>query len=168
MNLEGCTYLTLKRFLPMSTQDHLSEVDRELPNSKYRRAFAVARDAAAKVLRHRFRVLILTRNAYAKLFDQEHALQQISKDLGTLLRLTRAWALRQYQEVPWKTLLFVVGAIIYFLSPVDLIPDMIPGVGFVDDIAVVSAVVHAVQADLEAFRAWEDRQLSEEPPEALP
>ena len=31
----------------------------------------------------------------------------------------------RYREVPWGTIALAVGAVLYFLSPIDLIPDVI-------------------------------------------
>lgn len=41
------------------------------------------------------------------------------------------------------------------MSPVDLVPDFIPGVGLLDDVAVLALLLHALAQDLAAFRAWE-------------
>jgi hypothetical protein len=42
-----------------------------------------------------------------------------------------------------------------FISPLDLIPDTIPGVGLLDDAVVVGRVIKSVRKELEQFRAWE-------------
>ncbi len=144
--------------MPTPTDTTDTRLDRELPNAQYRRAFATARGAATGVLRRRLRVLLLVRDAYDKLFEEEHALAKIRSDLLTLLRLVRAWATRRYRDVPWKTLLYVVGALVYFVAPVDLVPDFFPAIGYVDDVAVITAVVNTLQSDLDAFRAWESGQ----------
>jgi uncharacterized membrane protein YkvA (DUF1232 family) len=49
----------------------------------------------------------------------------------------------------------MAGAAVYFVVPVDLLPDALPGVGFVDDVLVIRAVVESVRDELERFRAWE-------------
>jgi uncharacterized membrane protein YkvA (DUF1232 family) len=46
-------------------------------------------------------------------------------------------------------------AVIYFVSPIDFIPDFIPVAGFIDDALVVSLALNQVKADLDAFMAWE-------------
>ncbi len=46
-------------------------------------------------------------------------------------------------------------AIIYFVNPFDLIPDLAPVAGYIDDAFVIAAVAAQVVADLEAFRGWE-------------
>ena len=127
-------------------------------NPAYRRAFARARRAAGDILKQRFRMVRLVREAYAKMGHEEKALRAVLGDLSTLLRLARAYATRAYRDISGKSMLYVVGALLYFLSPVDVIPDFLPGVGYLDDIAVISAAVQAVRGDLDAFRAWEEAQ----------
>lgn len=40
-----------------------------------------------------------------------------------------------------------VGALIYFISPIDLIPDHIPVVGYLDDLAVLSLAVNCLKSE---------------------
>lgn len=122
---------------------------------RLRRAFLVSERAARQVLRRRFRVLALVKRAYLKLGEHSDAMAQIRGDFQTMLRMVRAWAARDYRTVPWKTLVYIVAAIIYFVNPVDLIPDVLAGIGFIDDAAVAAAVVRAVHEQLLAFREWE-------------
>ncbi len=53
--------------------------------------------------------------------------------------------------IPWRTTAAVVFALAYFISSVDLIPDAIPVLGFVDDAFVVAEVVILVAGDLARF-----------------
>jgi uncharacterized membrane protein YkvA (DUF1232 family) len=75
--------------------------------------------------------------------------------LMTFLRLIRAYATGEYREVSWQSLTLIVAAILYFVIPLDLIPDFLVGVGYVDDVAVVAWVISVVSSELEAFRRWE-------------
>ena len=79
-------------------------------------------------------------------------------DIMALTRLVRAYVKGEYREVPWESIAFAIGALIYFLSPVDLIPDVIPVAGYVDDAAVIALVVASLSTDLSKFRDWEASQ----------
>ena len=57
-------------------------------------------------------------------------------------------------RLPWKTVGALTGALAYFLSPIDLIPDFIPLSGFVDDAAVLSLVFAAAEIDLRRYCQW--------------
>lgn len=78
-------------------------------------------------------------------------------DVRTLLALVRAYKNREYREIPTYSIAAAVAALAYVLSPIDLIPDFLPGVGLVDDAAVVAVCVASLREDLARFRAWKKR-----------
>ena len=75
--------------------------------------------------------------------------------LGVVTRLVRAYASGEYRQLPWKTLLRVVAVLVYFVSPIDILPDFLPIVGFSDDIALMLWLFSGLKDDLEKFRQWE-------------
>ena len=50
----------------------------------------------------------------------------------------------QKPEVPKKTKVVIIGALGYFILPVDLIPDMMLGVGFTDDLGALGIALFQV------------------------
>lgn len=76
-------------------------------------------------------------------------------DLLTLIRLVRAWVGREYVRVPWHVIVQVVAVLIYFVNPLDIIPDFIPGLGYVDDVAAIALVRNSIRSELRVFREWE-------------
>jgi len=88
-------------------------------------------------------------------------LGEVWKYLTSLIRLVRAYIRRVYTEVPWETIVLATAAIIYFVSPIDFIPDFIPVVGYVDDVAIISFVVASIKTDLDNFLDWEADQETE-------
>ncbi len=75
----------------------------------------------------------------------------------TLGRLLKCYISGQYREVSTKTLLKIMAAFIYFLSPLDLIPDVLPVLGLTDDLALLTWVISGINEDLENFLAWETK-----------
>ncbi|MNH38167.1 hypothetical protein D3C79_991600 [compost metagenome] len=55
----------------------------------------------------------------------------------------------------------IVAGLLYFVSPIDAIPDWLLGVGFLDDIAVLGWVLKTVADELGRFKAWRDSQAPE-------
>lgn len=72
-----------------------------------------------------------------------------------LVRLVRAYASGEYRKLPWKSLVSIVGVLIYFVSPLDFIPDFLPIVGMADDLALVLWLFKTLGDDLDAFSQWE-------------
>ena len=66
-----------------------------------------------------------------------------------------ATARGQYKDLPWKSLVMAAGALLYFVAPIDLIPDMILGLGFFDDAAVIAWTLKSIGGDVDAFLEWE-------------
>lgn len=81
-------------------------------------------------------------------------LAEVWSYLTALFRLLRDYIRADYRDIPWGSIVLVIGAIIYFVSPIDLIPDILPG-GFIDDAAVIAFVVAQIKVDLDNFLAWE-------------
>jgi uncharacterized membrane protein YkvA (DUF1232 family) len=75
--------------------------------------------------------------------------------LQALLRLLTAWAQGRYKTVPWRTLVFAIAGILYFVDPLDAFPDAIPFLGYLDDAGVLALVVRAIRKDIDRFLAWE-------------
>ena len=69
--------------------------------------------------------------------------------------MIRAYVSGEYRELPWRTLIILVAGILYFVTPLDLIPDFIPALGFVDDISVIFWIFKSFSEDLEKFEEWE-------------
>ena len=88
----------------------------------------------------------------------KNSLGRVWEDLTGLIRMIKAWATRRYPKVPAKTILYVIGAVLYFMSPIDAIPDFIPVIGFLDDAFIVALVMRAVRSDIQAFRQWEEEE----------
>ena len=76
-------------------------------------------------------------------------------DLKTLMRLLKSWVSRKYTGVATETIVYTILAIVYFVNPTDFVPDFIFGLGFMDDIAVISWVLDKIEVDLKSFKDWE-------------
>lgn len=59
-----------------------------------------------------------------------------------------------YKNIPWFTIATIVLALLYVLNPMDIIPDFIPGIGYIDDIAVLSIGVGWIESDLHRYLDW--------------
>ena len=67
------------------------------------------------------------------------------------------WA-GNYKNVPWKLLASIGFAVTYLVSPLDIIPDFLPVLGFVDDAVVFALVVSSFQSELDAYKEWKNNQ----------
>ena len=63
------------------------------------------------------------------------------------------WA-GEYTSIPWKLIAAIGFAVAYLVSPIDVIPDFIPIIGFVDDAAVFALVISAFQSEIDEYKEW--------------
>jgi len=76
-----------------------------------------------------------------------------------MLRLIRAYSEGKYRDVPESTLVVIIAAIIYVVNPLDVIPDALPALGFLDDATVLALAVRRSRQTLDDFMAWETATL---------
>lgn len=59
-----------------------------------------------------------------------------------------------YTNVPWFTIAAIAFSMLYVLNPLDLMPDFIPGIGYVDDFAIITFALRFIESDLHQYLDW--------------
>lgn len=83
-------------------------------------------------------------------------LRRFGTDIRLMFSMLRDYWQGNYRNVPWKSIAAIAGALIYVLNPLDLIPDLLLGIGFLDDAGVVAACLALVESDLLRYAAWKE------------
>ena len=78
--------------------------------------------------------------------------------IPVMISLVKNYVQGKYTTVPYGTILAVLSALVYFLSPIDIIPDFIPLEGYLDDMAVVGLCMNMVSIDIETYEKWRQAQ----------
>ena len=120
--------------------------------------FTIAMNQASRLAGKPGRILLLLTKLGAKIKGGHWSpvqRQMIKEKFLVLGRMAKAYALGRYRAVPWKTMLILLAAVIYFLNPIDLIPDLLPLVGFTDDFAILLWVYNAIGVEVDKFLEWE-------------
>lgn len=129
--------------------------------------FRSARRRAVEYLRNPGKLNQLLDRAMQKFYRRQGPFSEIRDSLKACNRLLRAYAAGRYREIPTASLVSIVASIIYFVMPIDSIPDFILGFGLVDDAALLGWVLSSVKSDLDRFVAWEAREHRSERAEPL-
>jgi len=82
-------------------------------------------------------------------------LAEVAGSIQVLIRMVRAYASGEYKGLPWKSMVSVVAVLIYFVSPIDLVPDFLPVIGIADDVALIVWLVKSMGSDIAKFSQWE-------------
>ncbi len=80
------------------------------------------------------------------------------QNIKNMIKMIKAYCSKRYTKIPKQTLMSVCFALFYVFCPVDLIPDTMPIIGYVDDVAVVEFVLKSTNKDIEDYIEWEKTQ----------
>lgn len=92
---------------------------------------------------------------YEKIESSVQKYADIASRLNVLTRLTKAWRNKEYTEVSYVTVFLSVAILLYFVSPIDLVPDFIPIVGGLDDVLLLGFLLKMIDKEIERFLTWE-------------
>ena len=80
--------------------------------------------------------------------------EEIYEKIQLSFELVKDYVSGSYREISKSTIISILGAIIYFVSPIDAIFDAIPVLGFLDDAAILGFVIRQVDSDIRKYRVW--------------
>lgn len=103
------------------------------------------------------RLLKQTINHMQRYENVKEFTKDVRAHLNTLIRMVRAYAKGEYRGISLQGIALTVAALIYFVAPLDFIPDFLL-IGLVDDIALMMWVYKNYQKEIEEFLDWEDEQ----------
>lgn len=75
-----------------------------------------------------------------------------------LALMIRSYLIGEYKDISSAELVAIVAALIYFVAPIDIIPDGLPGVGFLDDAVVAGIIVSWCDDDIRKYMEWREKR----------
>ena len=84
-------------------------------------------------------------------------IDEIWSKLQIVFSLLKDWISGEYKQIPMGSLMILVVGLIYFITPIDILPDLIPG-GFVDDVVIFGFLFKQISADIDAYRSWKEEK----------
>jgi uncharacterized membrane protein YkvA (DUF1232 family) len=122
--------------------------------------FSLFVNRASKLLGKPFKVVTILNEAADKLADEnskDNKFKQLFDVALTLVRLVRNYITGDYRQIQTSTIISGLAVLLYVLSPIDLVPDFIPVLGFLDDLSLVSWFMGKFQVEIAKYREWETR-----------
>lgn len=98
----------------------------------------------------------LLSNAISKAESNKHLaiFNSLWDRIHLLFSLVKDWASGGYKDISRSAILLIIAGLIYFVSPIDLIPDWIVGLGFADDIAFLAVIINQLDKELIKYKLW--------------
>ena len=94
-----------------------------------------------------------------KQFSARGPLKRFIEDGRVLRALIRDWRAGRYRQALYGTIAAVAFALLYVVNPFDIVPDVLPFIGAVDDATVIGALLMLVERDLKKYRSWKEGQI---------
>lgn len=112
------------------------------------------RNKATKLLYNVEKTKETLQRALDKALNNEGAMSEVFHDLKLMLLLVKDYITGRYKGIPFGSIVAVVAGILYFLSPIDFIPDFILGIGLFDDVFVIGLILKQIHNDLQKYEKW--------------
>ncbi len=77
--------------------------------------------------------------------------------VSTIVSMVRAYAMKAYKAVPVSVVIGLAAALIYFVAPVDLVPDVLGPLGYVDDAGMLTLSTKLAEEDIREYKKWQIR-----------
>ena len=121
--------------------------------------FKKSESKATVILNDKTRAGKTIKDALGKAVTNKGDLEGVWAKLVLLFAVSKDYVNGSYTEIPKRSIVAILGGLVYFLSPIDVIPDFVPALGFIDDIYILNLVYRQVLKDLEKYKAWKDAQV---------
>ncbi|KQL54838.1 methyltransferase type 11 [Heyndrickxia shackletonii] len=105
---------------------------------------------------------ILLSRTERKALNNKLTLGSVWRKLSLLIQLLKSWVTGEYRDIPYKTISMIIVGLLYFISPIDIIPDFLFGFGYIDDAAVIALIFSQIDKDLLKYLEWKKNNDREE------
>ncbi|WP_316798571.1 YkvA family protein [Pedobacter frigidisoli] len=129
-----------------------------LNTNKILNLFKKSQSRASAILKDKSKVSVTVENALGKAVSNRSDLEGVWDKMVLLLAVSKDFINGNYTAIPKRSIIAILGGLVYFLSPIDVVPDFVPVLGFIDDIFVLNLVYKQVLKDLEEYKTWKEGQ----------
>lgn len=108
----------------------------------------------AKIKDEDVEVVMNSKEEIADKIVNSNVLKKYTELAKVMLGMLNDYRKGTYSNVPWFTIAAIAFTFLYLLNPFDLIPDFIPGIGYIDDFAVFAFSLRFIETDLHKYLDW--------------
>lgn len=74
------------------------------------------------------------------------------KMIPTLIEILQSYAKKEYKNIEEKSIKILISTLLYWLAPVDVIPDTVPEIGYDDDILIMDMCLNQISEDIKKYK----------------
>lgn len=148
------------------TTEELHEVleDKDVTEGKIKKQLNKFYEKAKKIIDDKDKVKEVLAKA-KKIFKKLSNIPLLGRylnDIAMLCDMISDYIDKSYTVVPIATIICILASIIYLVSPIDLLPDTLPGIGYLDDIGLMGVIIEALSNDINSYREWKTENIESE------
>ncbi len=95
-----------------------------------------------------------------KIKSKFNSIGKFEQQISLLFSMLKDYKNKTYTDVPWLSIAAITFALLYLLNPLDLIPDFIPIIGYIDDASVIGLTLKMIAEDLQTYKIWKEKNHS--------
>ena len=126
-------------------------------NKDVEEAFESGKAEAERLINDPDKMEIFLQRLEQKLDDIPVVGEQLSM-VPVMISMIKSYVKKEYTDVPVQTIVAMVAALLYLISPKDLIKDSIPVLGLLDDIAVIALSWRYTVGEADKYQQWRREQ----------
>lgn len=119
----------------------------------------LVKEGAQKVTAEDIDKVVVKSEDIEEKFRARGPLKRFIEDYRVLKELIKDYRGGRYRQALYGTIAAAAFALLYVFNPFDIIPDVLPFVGVVDDASVITACLMLLERDLKKYRNWKVRQI---------
>ena len=132
------------------------DIEKALTDEEIKKQYDQYKDEAEELLKNHDKLKVILHETEQKL----KKIPLIGDDLKSLISMVdmlRAYVKKEYTVLPKSSLISIIAVLAYIVSPIDLIPDAVPIIGFVDDAFIIKlALESGIKKDLDKYTEWRE------------
>ncbi|MAF77337.1 MAG: hypothetical protein CME60_04190 [Halobacteriovoraceae bacterium] len=111
-------------------------------------------DQAKTILQSSSAIKSLAKSVEEKLSSSfiKEQFKNLWNDLKIVIALLKDTATRKYSPRSKKDVTLIIVGLLYFINPMDIIPDLLVG-GFIDDAAVLSWILNKTKEEIDHYKS---------------
>lgn len=135
----------------------MSKVEDKL--NQIEKSFKSSEKEAEVLIKDKQKTTNTVNEAMEKASKHKNQLEKVWDYLQLFFSIVKDYINGTYKEIPLKTIVSIVASLLYLISPIDFIPDFIPGIGFIDDVFVIGLVISSATSDLDKYKEWKESNI---------
>jgi len=131
-------------------------------------AFRQTLEDAKELINDRDKLEDLIHDTYVKIGNIKIGntkLAVLFEKVELFVQMIRAYVKGEYRELPMRTIILIAAGLLYFINPLDFIPDIIPITGYLDDLSIIVWIAHSIDKDIKKFEEFLNSKVIQIDPE---